>query len=113
MDENNTNDTMELNVPDKPEKKVTISRTPLFQKIYATNISVMKTDSDFRIELFNEKFETEDRVIFHSDGLIILTDQAAKKLLINLSEKIEEYENKNGEIRIDGDRMNCNLIQIK
>ena len=98
-------------VAEKQEKEVSIARTPIFKKIYATNIFVTKTDSDFRIELFNEKFETEDRIQFHSDGLLILTNQAAKKLLVTLSEKIEEYENKNGEIIVDENRMNIDLSQ--
>lgn len=111
MDENNNSGAVEPTVLGKQEKIVTIARTPIFKKIYATNINVTKTDSDFRIELFNEKFETEDRVIFHSDGLIILTNQAAKKLLGNLSEKIEEYENENGEIIVDDVRVNVDLNQ--
>jgi len=88
------------------KKHMSIVRTPLFHKSYATNVSVTKTDSDFRIELFNEKFESEDGWVYHSDGLVILTTQAAKILLTTLSEKIDEYEGENGEIVIYEDRKN-------
>jgi hypothetical protein len=55
---------------------------------------------DIRIELLNEKRETEDKIIFYSDGLAILTPEAAKKLSLELKEVIEKYEIENGEIRI-------------
>lgn len=113
MEEKNEGKSVEPIVTEKKEKEVSIARTPIFSKTYATNVFVTKTDSDFRIELLNEKFETEDRVQFHSDGLVILTNQAAKKLLLTLSKKIEEYENKSGEIEIDEDRMNVDLSHIE
>jgi ADP-glucose pyrophosphorylase len=109
MEELNESGVEEPIVAEKQKKPVSIACTPIFKKIYATNLNVTKTDSDFRIELFNEKFETEDRVMFHSDGLVILTNQAAKKLLENLSERIEEYEKENGEILVDEDRMKVDL----
>ncbi|AKB42792.1 DUF3467 domain-containing protein [Methanosarcina vacuolata] len=109
MDENYSNEGVEPKMGEKIIKQVSIARTPIFRKIYATNLNVTSTDSDFRIELFNEKFETDDRVLFHSDGLVILTNQAAKKLLENLSEKIDEYEKENGEILVDENRMKVDL----
>lgn len=98
---------VEKYVPENDEKNISIVRTPIFNKIYATNLSVTKTDSDFRVELFNEKFETEDKPIYHSDGLVIMTAQAAKKLLLSLTELISEYEEENGEIIVSEKRMSC------
>ncbi|WP_269850071.1 hypothetical protein [Methanosarcina horonobensis] len=42
---------------EEPEKKnkISVYRTPLFTKLYATNLRVSPTDVDFRIEFFNEK----------------------------------------------------------
>ncbi|MDY0387792.1 MAG: DUF3467 domain-containing protein [Methanolobus sp.] len=94
-------------VSDGGNKKMAIVRTPLFNKTYATNVSVVKTDSDFRVELFNEKFETKDESVYHSDGLVILTNQAAKKLLMSLTDAINDYEEENGEIVVSEKRMSC------
>lgn len=92
-------------VNDKPEgEKFVITRTPSFIKIYATNDFVTTTDSDFRIELFNEKFKTEDGWVYQSEALVILTRQAAKKLLLSLEDKIKTYEKEHEEIKIDEDR---------
>ncbi|MDQ1251210.1 MAG: hypothetical protein QG646_279 [Euryarchaeota archaeon] len=93
-------------VKEKTIKESTIYRTPLFTKIYTTNLKVFQTDADIRIELFNEKRETEDEVIYYSDGLAILTPEAAKKLSIELKEVIEKYEIENREIRIREFRKN-------
>lgn len=87
-------------------KKNRILRTPLFTKLYSTNLTVFKTNVDIRIEFFNEKGETEDNIIFYSDGLAMLTMEAAKKLSIELGKVIEEYENEKGEIKINEDRNN-------
>jgi hypothetical protein len=81
-------------------KENKIYRTPLFTKTYATNVKVFQTDVDIRIELFNEKRETEDEIIFYSDGLVLLTPEAAKKLSLELNIMIESYENEKGEIKI-------------
>ena len=98
---------LEKCVPENNENNISIVRTPIFNKIYATNLSVTKTDSDFRVELFNEKFETEDKPIYHSDGLVIMTAQAAKKLLLSLTEVMGEHEEENGEIIVSEKRMSC------
>lgn len=98
---------VEKYIPENDEKNISIVRTPIFNKIYTTNLLVTKTDSDFRVELFNEKFETEDKSIYHSDGLVIMTAQAAKKLLLSLTELISEYEEENGEIIVSEKRMSC------
>lgn len=84
-----------------------IYRTHLFTKIYATNIKAYQTDVDIRIELLNEKRETENELIFYSDGLAMLTLEAAKKLSIELHKLIEQHEAKYGEIKLTGDRK-CN-----
>ena len=87
------------------EETVSVFRTSLFTKIYGTNIQLSKSDVDFRIELFNEKFKIEDGWAFHSDGLVILTKEAAKKLLIMLDKEIKAYEKEQGEIKVDDERM--------
>lgn len=87
------------------KKKISVYRTSLFNKIYATNVVVSTTDADFRLELFNEKFKIENGWAYHSDGLVILTRVAAKKLLVTLDEKIKSYEKENGEIKVDEERM--------
>lgn len=69
---------------EEPEKKnkISVYRTPLFTKLYATNLRVSPTDVDFRIEFFfNEKIETEEELIFYSDALAMLTPEAAKKIV--------------------------------
>lgn len=96
----------EITEKGQPEKKrISIFRSSLFNKIYATNVVVTSSDVDFRLELFNEKFKVENGWAYNSDGLIMLTKAAAKKLLITLDEKIKIYEKENGEIKVDEDRM--------
>ena len=99
----------ELNKIDE-EQQISVFRTSLFTKIYATNVQLSKTDVDFRIELFNEKFQVEDNWAFHSDGLVILTREAAKKLLLNLDKELKAYERKYGEIEVSDDRMKMQYI---
>lgn len=94
----------ELNKIDE-EQQISVFRTSLFTKIYATNVQLSKTDVDFRIELFNEKFQVEDNWAFHSDGLVILTREAAKKLFLNLDKELKAYEKKYGDIEVSDDRM--------
>jgi hypothetical protein len=94
----------------KEEQKFSVARPPTFTKIYATNIFVISTDSDFRVELFNEKFKTQDGWIYQSEGSIILTKEAAKKLQIMLDEKIKDYEKTNGEIKVSDERMQFNYL---
>ncbi|WP_230375673.1 DUF3467 domain-containing protein [Methanolobus vulcani] len=97
-------------VEKKVKDKITVARTPLFTKKYATNVLVTHTDSDFRIELFNEKFRVEDKWVFHSDGLVILTFEAAKKLLVDLTECVQNYEEQNGEIAISSERKEAEFL---
>ena len=99
----------ELNKIDE-EQQISVFRTSLFTKIYATNVQLSKTDVDFRIELFNEKFQVEDNWAFHSDGLVILTREAAKKLFINLDKELKAYEKKYGDIEVSDDRMKMQYI---
>ncbi|MCM1566344.1 MAG: DUF3467 domain-containing protein [Dehalobacter sp.] len=89
---------------DKSEQIMGISRPPSFCKIYATNVLVTTTDQDFRVELFNEKFKTNEGWVFQSEELVILTRQAAKQLQVMLNEKIKEYESQFGEIPVNEDR---------
>jgi Protein of unknown function (DUF3467). len=101
---------LEGNAQEIEEKPNRILRTPLFTKLYSTNVTVFKTNVDIRIEFFNEKGETADNIIFYSDGLVMLTMEAAKKLSIELGKVIEEYENEKGEIKIDDERNNKILV---
>jgi hypothetical protein len=87
------------------EEKPSIIRPPTFEKLYATNSFVTSTDSDFRIELFNEKFQTEKGWVYQSEAMVILTKEAAKKMLLELTEKIKTYEKEHGEIPISEERL--------
>jgi hypothetical protein len=91
----------------KEKEKISVYRTPLFTKLYATNLRVFRTDVDFRIELFNEKFESEEETVFYSDGIAMLTPEAAKKLMVELTRAVEKYELENGEILVREERKNC------
>ena len=92
------------------EPEISVIRAPSFQKIYATNISVTDTDSDFRIELFNEKFKVEGGWAYNSEGLAILTVEAAKKLSLLLDEKIKSYEKEHGEIKVNEDQLKFHYL---
>lgn len=99
-----SNESSSSETSEKPE--FSLFRSPsLFTKIYATNTLLTRTDSDFRIELFNEKFQTEDGWVYQSDGSVILTREAAKKLLIMLDNEIKAYEKESGEIKVSEERM--------
>ena len=87
------------------ESNISVFRSSLFTKIYATNVILSQTDFDLRIELFNEKFQVEDGWAYHSDGLMILTPEVAKKLLIDLQKTIGFFEKEKGEIKIRDERM--------
>jgi len=86
-------------------KEIQVRRTPFFGRTYATNTLVAITDCDVRIELMNEKFRDEDAWVYHSDHMVILTMQAAKKLFIDLNKKLSKYEEENGEIEVNIDRL--------
>lgn len=106
MNEETDEKTTEITENRQPEKKrISVFRSSLFNKTYATNVVITSTDVDFRIELFNEKFKIENGWAYHSDGLVILTRVAAKKLLLTLDEKIKLYEKENGEIKVEEERM--------
>ncbi len=111
-----TKEEIERKIEENPEegqikkKRISVFRSPLFNKTYATNLLVTTTDTDFRIELFNEKFETEKGWAYQSDGLVILNREAAKKLLITLDEKIKSYEKEKGEIKLNEERMDIEFL---
>ncbi len=83
------------------EKKLpehySIARPPTFRKQYATNVFVMMTDTDFRVEVFNEKFKTENSWVYRSEE--ILTREAAKKIVQAVRRKIGQYEKEYSEIQ--------------
>jgi len=97
-------------IEQKPEAQAveqgpSIVRPPTFIKLYATNSFVNGTDSDFRIELFNEKFQTEKGWVYQSEAMVILTKEAAKKMMLELTDKIKAYEKEHGEIPVSQERM--------
>ncbi len=92
------------------ESHISVFRSSIFTKIYATNVILSQTDFDLRIELFNEKFQVEDGWAYHSDGLMILTPGAAKKLLIDLQKTISSFEKEKGEIKISDERMKLQYL---
>jgi hypothetical protein len=83
---------------------ISINRTPIFGRTYATNVLVSTTDSDFRVELLSEKFKTEDGWSYQSDHMVMLTRESAKKLLLDLEKQISRYEDENGEIVVSDER---------
>lgn len=87
-----------------------VMRARTFTKQYATNSHVTITDSDIRIELFNEKFQTEQGWLVQSEAMVILSKEAAKKLAIELADRINEYEKDHGEIAVSADRMEFNYL---
>lgn len=90
-------------------EKALVLRSHDYKKLYVTNLIAGKTNYDFRVQVFNEKIriEEEKRWAFVSDGLIIFTPQAAKKLSRDLQSYVSEFEKNNGAIddvpRIDSD----------
>jgi len=76
-----------------------VQRPVTFHKIYATNVSGEWTEYDFRIELFNEKMKVEENEewSYLSEGMIILTPNAVKKLKNILDEAVKEYEENKGD----------------
>jgi len=101
----------EVTIGSEVTKKNRIYRTPLFTKLYSTNLKVFQTDVDVRIEIFNEKSETKDETVFFSDGLVILTLEAAKKLSVELNELLEKHEAAKGEITITKNKSNKNFTE--
>jgi hypothetical protein len=79
-------------------KRTAIRRAPSFFKTYVTNVLPTATREDFRVELFNERFKAGGGWVYRSEGSLILTRAAAKKLAIELSKKVEAYEAEHGEI---------------
>ena len=76
-----------------------VQRPVTFHKIYATNVSGEWTEYDYRIELFNEKMKVEESEewSYISEGMIILTPNAVKKLKNILDEAVKEYEENKGD----------------
>lgn len=77
-----------------------IGRSPDYRKYYATNVMVEESEDDVRVDLFNEKVETDHGLHFISDASVILTPQAAKILLDSLRSAISEFERKKGPIAV-------------
>lgn len=86
------------------EPKMLVARNPSFSKFYSTSALVTTTDTDFRVEIFNEKFKIPDGWVYQSDALIILTRESAKLMLKMLQDNIKAYEDRNGEIKVNEER---------
>lgn len=81
------------------EPKTGFLRAPNFQKLYVTNVKGGLTSHDFRFELMNEKTKDDDgNTFFVSDGIIILSPIGAKRLFLQLTSAIKEFEVRYGEI---------------
>ncbi|MGA9141478.1 MAG: hypothetical protein WBZ29_14725 [Methanocella sp.] len=80
-------------------RKPAIRRAPSFFKVYVTNVLPVATREDFRVELFNERFKVGEGWVYRSEGSMILTRAAAKKLAVELTKKVEAYEAEHGEIK--------------
>jgi hypothetical protein len=83
----------------KSGEKSSVRRAPSFFKVYATNVITTATREDFRVEIFNERFKAGEGWVYWSEGSLILTRGAAKKLSVELAKKVEEYETEHGEIK--------------
>ncbi|MEA3558363.1 MAG: DUF3467 domain-containing protein [Candidatus Thermoplasmatota archaeon] len=77
-----------------------IFRSPQFMKYYATNFRCGVTEVDFRIELCNEKLEVDKGWELITDAMVIMTPECAKRMNDFLTQAIDLYEKKNGEIRV-------------
>lgn len=77
-----------------------VLRSHDFKKLYITNFISGPTRYDFRVQTFNERVKLEDgkKTAFISDGLLIFTPQAAKKLSSVIQSYISQYEKEHGTI---------------
>lgn len=77
-----------------------VLRSQDFKKLYITNFISGPTRYDFRVQTFNERVKLEDgkKTAFISDGLLIFTPQAAKKLSSAIQSYISQYEKEHGTI---------------
>ncbi len=88
----------------EPEE-LNLARDLRYQKIYGTNVLCYSTDVDIRIEIMNEKIpDREGNWVYMSEGLVILTPQAAKVLKEHLEETIKKREETSGKIAIASER---------
>lgn len=81
----------------KDVKRISIGRTPYFQKHYATRVGVTLTDFDIRLDIMNEKFKDDvtNKEVLVVEQMVILTPLAAKELSIELQRIIKHWEEKN------------------
>lgn len=82
------------------KSRAVVLRSHEFKKLYITNFIHGVTKYDFRLQVFNEriKLEDENKLAFISDGLLILTPQAVKKLSSVLQSYVAQYEKEHGTI---------------
>jgi hypothetical protein len=74
------------------KKKLEKARGVGFNKIYATNVLVEETDVDVRLYHFNEIIKANDGEFAISDGVTIITPEAAVLLSEQLLEIIEKWK---------------------
>ena len=85
---------------EKKQPENLTARLPNYAKLYATNVAVIEGTEDFRVEVYNERFESDHGRHYVSDGMVIFSPQAAKILFVRLGEILASYESKHGKIEI-------------
>lgn len=81
---------------------------PNFCKIYATRFNISYTDYDLRLDLLNERrihppgsrHQIAEVHEFISESQIIIHPSAAKILVQHLSQAVQDFEKKYGEIKV-------------
>ncbi|MFW5852487.1 MAG: DUF3467 domain-containing protein [Nanoarchaeota archaeon] len=76
------------------------SRAPEYRKYYVTNVKGGMTEHDIRFELLNERINDGKNDIFIADAGVFMSFIGAKRLFNELKKAIEEYEKKNGNIKL-------------
>ncbi|MGD0817834.1 MAG: DUF3467 domain-containing protein [Methanomassiliicoccales archaeon] len=73
------------------KKPLCKARNPAFLKLYATNILVDETDVDIRIYFMNEIISTKEQRLAVSDGVAMISKQAAILLYEQLDTIIKKW----------------------
>jgi len=88
-----------------PQTVKEVTRSPSFVKLYATKVIGGRTKDDIRFEILNEKLkiaeENQERWVYVSDALVMLTENAARELLKILKEALEDNDAEG--YRVDND----------
>lgn len=81
-----------------------VERAPNYTKYYVTNVRVLPTDVDIRLEIFNERIPHEKHFDLIADAGVILTPEAASVLRDRLAEALKQFEEKHGAVVISPTR---------